>query len=75
LKKNYGKGCQIFGEHMEETPKYEVPNIEYYEVQKEFEDVFKEILGFPPKRDINFSINLMLGVLQVSKTPYRMSTP
>jgi hypothetical protein len=60
---------------MEETPKYEVPNIEYYEVQKEFEDVFKEIPGFPPKRDINFSINLMLGVLQVSKTPYRMSTP
>ena len=60
---------------MEETPKYEVPNIEYYEVQKEFEDVFKEILGFPPKRDINFSINLMLGVLQVTKTPYRMSTP
>ena len=60
---------------MEETPKYEMPNIEYYEVQKEFEDVFKEIPGFPPKRDINFSINLMLGVLQVPKTPYRMSTP
>ena len=60
---------------MEETPKYEVPNIKYYEVQKEFEDVFKEIPSFPPKRDINFSINLMLGVLQVSKTPYRMSTP
>jgi hypothetical protein len=60
---------------MEERPKYEVPNIEYYEVQKEFDDVFKEIPSFPPKGDINFSINLMLGVLQVSKTPYRMSTP
>jgi hypothetical protein len=32
-------------------------------------------LGLPPKRDIDFSINLMPGVAPVSKTPYRMSTP
>jgi hypothetical protein len=31
-------------------------------------------LGFPPKRDIDFSIDLMPGVSLVSKTPYRMST-
>jgi hypothetical protein len=42
---------------------------------KEFEDIFKEISGWPPKRDIDFSINLMLGATHVSKTPYRMSTP
>jgi hypothetical protein len=29
----------------------------------------------PPKRDIKFSINLMLVVSPVSKTPYRMNTP
>jgi hypothetical protein len=37
--------------------------------------VFKEILGLPRKRDIHFSINLILGVAPVSKNPYRMSTP
>jgi hypothetical protein len=36
--------------------------------------MFKEIPGLPPKRDIDFSINLMAGVAPVSKTPYRMST-
>jgi hypothetical protein len=60
---------------MEETPKDKMSNIEYYEVLKYFEDVFKEISGFPPKRDIDFSINLMPGATPVSKTPYRMSTP
>jgi hypothetical protein len=34
---------------MEETHKYKVPSIEDYTVLKNFEDVFKEILGFPPK--------------------------
>jgi hypothetical protein len=29
----------------------------------------------PPKRDIDFSINLMSRATHVSKTPYRMSTP
>jgi hypothetical protein len=60
---------------MEETPKDKVSNIEYYVVLKELEDVFKEIQGLPPKRDIDFSINLMPGAAPVSKTPYRMSTP
>jgi hypothetical protein len=52
-----------------------VPNIEDYAVLKEFEDVFREISGFPPKRDIDFSINLMPRATPISKTPYRMSTP
>jgi hypothetical protein len=75
LKKCYRKGCQIFAAHMEETPKDKVLNIEDYAVLKEFEDVFKEIPRLPPKRDIDFSIDLMPGVAPVSKTPYRMSTP
>jgi hypothetical protein len=59
---------------MEETPKDKLSNIEDYAVLKEFEDVFKEIPGLPPKRDIDFSINMMPGAYPVSKTPYRMST-
>jgi hypothetical protein len=69
LKKCYKKGCQIFAAHMEETPKDKVPNLEDYVVLKEFEDVFREVPGLPPKRDIDFFINLMLGAAPVSKTP------
>ena len=31
--------------------------------------------ALPPKRDIDFTIDLVPGVALVSKTPYRMSTP
>jgi hypothetical protein len=75
LKKSYRKGCQIFASHMEDTPKDKVPNIEYYVVLKDFEYVFKEMPILPPKRDIDFSINMVLGATPISKTPYRMSTP
>jgi hypothetical protein len=60
---------------MEETPKDKVPNLEDYAALENFEDVFREVPGLPPKRDIDFSINLILGEAPVSKTPYRMSTP
>jgi hypothetical protein len=60
---------------MEEAPKDKVTNVEDNTVLKEFEDVFKEILGFPLKRDIDLSINMLFGAAPVSKTPYKMSTP
>jgi hypothetical protein len=75
LKKCYRKGCQLFVSHKEEAPKDKVSNIEDHAVLKEFEDVFQEVPGLPPKRDIDFSINLMPGASPVSKIPYRMSTP
>jgi hypothetical protein len=74
LKKCYRKGFQIFSSHMDEAPKDKVPKSKDHVVLKYFEDVFKEILGPPPKRDISFSINLMPGESPISKTPYRMST-
>jgi hypothetical protein len=75
LKKCYRKGCQIFAAHMEEASKDKVPNLEDHAVLEYFEYVFNEVPGLPPKRDIDFSINLMTGVAPVSKTPYIMSTP
>jgi hypothetical protein len=75
LKKCYIKGCQIFAAHMEETPKDKVPNLEDHAVLENFEDVFKEVPGLPPKRDIDFSITLVPGAAIVSKNPYIMSTP
>ena len=75
MKKRLRKGCRIIATHIEETPKDKVQNLEDYAVLEEFENVFKEVLGLPPKRDIDFSINLTPQVAPVSKTPYRMSTP
>jgi hypothetical protein len=75
LKKIYRKGCQVFSMRTGEEPKDKVSNVEDCTVLKEFEDVFKEILGLPPKRYIDLSINMMPGETPVSKTPYRMSTP
>jgi hypothetical protein len=49
--------------------------MEDHEVLKEFKVVFQEVPGLPPKRDIDFSINFMLGAAPISKAPYRMSTP
>jgi hypothetical protein len=60
---------------VEEASKDEVSNIEDHAVLKEFEDVFQELPRLPPKRDIDFSINLMPGAALVSKAPYIMSTP
>jgi hypothetical protein len=41
----------------------------------DFEYVFREIPGLPPKRDIDFSIDLVLRASLVFKTHYIMDTP
>jgi len=44
-------------------------------VLQEFRDVFPdEISGLPPKRGIDFTIELVPRAAPVSKAPYRMST-
>jgi hypothetical protein len=74
LKKCYRKGFQLFVAHVEEAYKDEISNIGDNAILKEFEDVFQEVPRLPPKRYIDFSVNLMPGVAPVSKDPYRMST-
>jgi hypothetical protein len=75
LKKSFRKGCQMCVSHMEDASKVKVAITEDHPVLKDFEDVFREILGLPPKRDIDFSIDLVPGDTLVSKKPYRMGTP
>jgi hypothetical protein len=75
LKKCYRKGCQLFAARVEETSLDVVSNLEDHEVLKEFKDVFQEVPGLPPRREIDFSINLMTGTTPVLKAPYRMSMP
>ena len=44
-------------------------------VVKEFSEVFPDnIPGLPPRREIDFSIDLVLGAAPISAAPYRMST-
>jgi hypothetical protein len=59
-----------------EEPKYtKGPSLEYFSILQEFEDVFQEIPGLPPKREIDLSIDLVSGYASVSKTPCRMTMP
>ena len=51
-------------------------SLENIPVIQDFVDVFPEsILGLPPRRDIDFTIELMPGVAPVLKAPYPMSIP
>jgi hypothetical protein len=52
------------------------PSPDDHPTLREYKDVFmEEVSGLPPKRDIDFSIELAPGAVPVSRTPYRMSTP
>jgi len=50
--------------------------VEDHPVLWEFKDVFpEEFTTLPPKRGLDFSIDLVPGVVSTSKVPYKMSTP
>ena len=75
LKKFCMKGFQLYAAHISEATENEIPRLEDFHVLQEFKDVFPdEILGLPPKRDIDFTIELVPRAASVSKTSYRMST-
>jgi hypothetical protein len=65
----------VFVAHMEKVAKDKVESNEDHSVLRNFEDFLREILGLPPKRDIDFSIDLVPGVAPMSKTLYKMGTP
>ena len=66
----------MYAAHILEEMGDETPRLDDYQVLQEFKDVFPdEIPGLPPKRDIDFTIELVPGAAPVSRTPYRMSTP
>ena len=56
--------------HNLEAIENETPRLEEFHVLQEFRDVFPDdILGPPPKRDIDFTIELVPRAAPVSKTP------
>jgi hypothetical protein len=50
-----------------EPEKTKGPSLEDFSILQEFKDVFQEIPGFPPKREIDFSIDLVPGAVPCQK--------
>ena len=76
MKKYCRKGCPLYAINMLESVEDEKSNLEDHPILGEYRDVFpEEVSGLPSRRDIEFMIELAPGVVLVSRTPYRMSTP
>jgi hypothetical protein len=70
------KGCPLYAIQVLKTIEGDKPSLEDHPTLREYRDVFpEEVPGLPPRRDIDFSIELAPGAVPVSRTPYRMSTP
>ena len=56
--------------YLVEIPKKDIPDVQ---VVCDFEDVFQEIPGPPPKREVEFRIDLISGSAPISKLAYRIA--
>jgi hypothetical protein len=75
LRKSMRKGYKLYA-ILALNEKGVAEGLEHLLVVKEFADVFPEELpGMPPKRELEFTINLKPGTELIARTPYRMSTP
>jgi hypothetical protein len=69
------KGCPLYAIQVLESIENDKPSLEDHPILGEYRDVFlEEVPGLPPRRDIEFLIELAPGVVLVSRTPYRVST-
>ncbi|GJZ43573.1 putative reverse transcriptase domain-containing protein [Tanacetum coccineum] len=77
MKKYMLKGCPIFLEHVttkETEDKSEKKRLEDVPIVRDFPEVFPEDLsGLPPTRQVEFQIDLILGVAHVAWAPYRLA--
>ena len=76
IKNAVRKGCEVFDVHIinnEQIDKKYKPGFEDISILQDFADVFsEEIPRLPPKRDLDFTIELIPGVVPNSKDPYWM---
>jgi hypothetical protein len=76
VKKYCRKGCPLYEIQVLNFVENDKPSLENHPILREYKYVFpEEALGLPPRRDIEFSIELVPGVVPMSRAPYRMSTP
>ncbi|KAL0544358.1 hypothetical protein IC582_019472 [Cucumis melo] len=67
------KGCTTFLAHIVVVQREKLKP-EDFPVVKEFLDVFPDdLLGLPPDREIEFTIELLPGTAPISQAPYRMA--
>ncbi|KAL8147759.1 hypothetical protein AgCh_005176 [Apium graveolens] len=67
------QGCEAYLAHVVDTKK-DTPILDEIPIVREFPKVLpEELLGLPPDREIEFSIDLKPGAKPVSKAPYRMA--
>jgi hypothetical protein len=76
MRKYCKKGCPLYEIQVLKTIEGAKPSLDDHTILRECRDVFpEEVSGLPPRRDIDFSIELALGAVSVSRKPYRMSKP
>ncbi|GKD68099.1 putative reverse transcriptase domain-containing protein [Tanacetum coccineum] len=75
-----GEILEVHGERPEgnlkqlKIMKVNEPKLEDIPVVREFPSVFlEELSGLPPSREVEFLIDLILGVVPVAKSPYRLA--
>ncbi|XP_054782685.1 uncharacterized protein LOC129289974 [Prosopis cineraria] len=67
------QGCQAYMVFFSVHAAYD-QGIERIGMVNEFPKVFsEEVSGLPPKQEVEFSIDLVLGTKPISRAPYRMS--
>ena len=67
------KRCETFFSLILNSKRGQV-DVEKIPVVKEFPNVFpKELLGIPLEREVDLSIEIVLGTTPISKAPYRMA--
>ena len=67
------KGCETFLVVILDSKKGQV-DVEKILVVREFTDVFpKELPGIPLEREVNLAIEIVLGIVPMSRAPYRMA--
>nr|GFA62824.1 putative reverse transcriptase domain-containing protein [Tanacetum cinerariifolium] len=66
-------GCEGFIASIKDTS-FDGPHLESHPVVRNFPDVFPdELPGFPPEREVKFTIELIPGAQPISKAPYKMA--
>ena len=73
MRKMVWKGCEAYLAYVIDTVKAR-PSVSDIPTVSDFPDVFLEDLpGLPPQREIEFAIDVVLGAIPASITPYRMA--
>jgi hypothetical protein len=64
------KGCPLYAIKVLDSVEEDKPSLEDHPILREYRDVFlEEVLGLPPRKDIEFSIEVAPRTVLVSRYP------